>query len=48
MDLILSIDTGDGFQDGFEGTKYFGGPLGEIDEECGTPEIPVDPASVLN
>ena len=47
MNLILGIDTGDGFQDGFKGSKCFGWPLGEFDHKCGTPESPVNPVSLL-
>ena len=46
--LILGMDNGDGLQDGFEGTKCFGGPFGEIDDKCGTPESPVNPPPLLS
>jgi hypothetical protein len=46
--LILGIDTGDGFQDGFEGTKCSGWPLREFDYKCSTPESLVSPAPLLS
>ena len=48
MNLILGIYTGDGCQDGFEGSKCFGWPLGEFDGECSTSKGPVDPAFLLS
>ena len=48
IDLILGVDTGDGSQDGFEGTKCFSWPLGEFDRECSTPKIPVNQTSLLD
>ena len=48
MDLILSIDTGNGCQDGFKGTKCFCWPLGEFDYKCSAPKILVNPTSLLN
>jgi len=48
MNLVLGIDDGDGFQDGFEGTKCFGWPLRDIDRNRDTPKTPVNPASLLD
>ena len=48
MNLILSIDTGDGLQDGFEWTECFCWPLGELDHKCSAPKIPVNPTSLLD
>ena len=46
--LILGIDNGNGFQDGFEGTKRFGRPLRETDHKCGTHKTPLHPTSIPN
>jgi hypothetical protein len=46
--LILVIDTGDGFKNGFEGTKSFSWRLREFDYKCGTPESLVNPASLFS
>jgi hypothetical protein len=48
INLILGIETGDGCQDGFEGTKCFSWPLREFDHSYGTPKSPVDPASLFD
>ena len=48
MNLILSIDTGNGCQDGFEGTKCFCWSLGEFDYKCSAPKILVNPTSLLD
>ena len=48
MNLILGIGTGDGFQDGFEGSKCFGWTLREFDRKCNTPKTPINPPSLLN
>ena len=48
MNLILGIDTGDGCQDSFEGTKCFGWSLGDIEGKCSTPKSPVNQASLLD
>ena len=48
MNLILGVDTGDGFQDSFEGNKHFGWPLREFDRKCGTAKSPVNPAPPLS
>ena len=45
--LILGIENGDGFQDGFEWTKCLGWPLRYVDRKCSTPKSPVDPSSLL-
>ena len=46
--LIFGIDARDGFQDGFEGSKYFGWSLRKFDRKCGTAKSPVDPSSLLS
>jgi hypothetical protein len=46
--LILCIDNGNGFQDGFEGAECFGWPLHEIDCNCGKPKSAVNPASLFD
>jgi hypothetical protein len=43
--LILSVDNGNGFQHGLEGTKCFGWPLRDIDHSCGKAKSSVNPAS---
>jgi len=48
INLILSIENGDGLRDGFEGTECFGCLLREIDHKRGTPKSPVISASLLN
>ena len=47
MNLILGIDTGDGFQYGFERSKCFGRPLREFDHKCSAPKSPVNLTSLL-
>ena len=45
--MILGIESGDGFQDGFEGTQCFVW-LCEIESGCSAPKILVGQASLLN
>ena len=48
MNLILSVDTGDGFQDGFEGNECFSRSLREFDHKCSASKSPVNLASLLS
>ena len=48
MNLVVGIDTGEGSQGSFEGTKCFSWPLRELNHSCGTPKSPVKLTLLLN
>ena len=46
MNLVFGVEDGDTFQGGFEGGKYFGWPLCNIDHKRSTAESSVNPTSL--